>query len=311
MKIDRLIGITMLLIKEDQVTAPELAERFEVSRRTINRDVEDLCKAGIPVVTTQGFGGGISIEKGYKMDKTFLSRGELQAVVAGLQGLDSISRVSHVRQVLDKLSDRSSQIVADDVIMIDLASHYQDSLRDKIEVLKQAISRRHRVTFAYYSERGEDRRAIEPCRIMFRWSSWYVFGYCLKRKDFRLFKLNRLWNLVDTAEIFGPRQVPEERLNFDAYFEQTAACLKAVFAESEKYRLVEEYGVDCFEEMADGRLLFVRDFSSYTNMREWISGFGNRVKVLEPEQLKEDLIRQAQDILRQYGITDIFEIIEK
>jgi len=126
-----------------------------------------------------------------------------------------------------------------------------------------------------------------------------------------LFKLNRLWNLVDTAEIFEPRQVPDERLNFDAYFEQTAACLKAVFAESEKYRLVEEYGVDCFEEMADGRLLFVRDFSSHTNMREWISGFGNRVKVLEPEQLKEDLIRQAQDILRQYGVTDIFEIIEK
>jgi len=118
-----------------------------------------------------------------------------------------------------------------------------------------------------------------------------------------LFKLNRLWNLVDTAEIFEPRQVPEERLNFDAYFEQTAACLKAVFAESEKYRLVEEYGVECFEEMADGRLLFARDFSSYTNMLEWISGFGNRVKVLEPEQLKEDLIRQAQDILRQYGKT--------
>ena len=73
MKIGRLIGILSVLLQKDQVTAPELAEQFEVSRRTINRDIDDLCKAGIPILTTQGSGGGISIMEGYRMDRTLLT----------------------------------------------------------------------------------------------------------------------------------------------------------------------------------------------------------------------------------------------
>ncbi len=82
MKLDRLIGILAVLLQKDQVTAPELAELFEVSRRTINRDIEALCQAGIPLVTTQGFGGGISIMEGYRMDRTILSRSDMQAILA-------------------------------------------------------------------------------------------------------------------------------------------------------------------------------------------------------------------------------------
>ena len=86
MKIDRLIGITMLLLQKGKVTAPELAERFEVSRRTISRDIEDICRAGIPLVTVQGYGGGISIAEGYRVNKAFLTEAELQAVFAGWTG---------------------------------------------------------------------------------------------------------------------------------------------------------------------------------------------------------------------------------
>lgn len=89
MKIDRLIGIITILLQNDKTTAPELAKRFEVSRRTINRDIEDICKAGIPVVATQGYGGGLSIADGYKLDKSLLTKDELQAVLAGLKGMES------------------------------------------------------------------------------------------------------------------------------------------------------------------------------------------------------------------------------
>ena len=91
MKIDRLIGILSILLQEDKTTAPELAERFEVSRRTINRDIEDLCKAGIPVRTVQGTGGGISIMDGYRMDRTILTSRDMQMILAGLRSLDSVS----------------------------------------------------------------------------------------------------------------------------------------------------------------------------------------------------------------------------
>ncbi len=120
MKIDRLIGITMLLLQKGKVTAPELAERFEVSRRTISRDIEDICRAGIPLVTVQGYGGGISIAEGYRVNKAFLTEAELQAVFAGLTGLDSVSEKPYSQGLREKLSGR--EMNAQDVFLIDLAS---------------------------------------------------------------------------------------------------------------------------------------------------------------------------------------------
>ena len=119
MKIDRLIGIIMILLQRDKATVAELAERFEVSARTINRDVEDICKAGLPLVTVQGYRGGISFAEGYKIDKTFFTREELQSILTGLKGIDSISEEAYFFRLIDKLSDRGNRVEADDVITID------------------------------------------------------------------------------------------------------------------------------------------------------------------------------------------------
>ena len=298
MKVDRLIGIITLLLQRDQVTAPWLAERFEVSRRTINRDIEDICRAGIPLVTTQGFGGGISIDKSYKIDKILFTREELQAILTGLKGIDSVSQTSHQARFLEKMGSRENQIEAEDTIIIDLASHYQEALTLKIDVLRRAIQEHRQVTFRYYYGKGESGRLVEPYRLVFLWSSWYLFGYCLKRGAFRLFKLNRLWELTALEEGFLPRRIPESELQFSDYFESERIHLKALFAESEKYRLIEEYGIDCCSACESGGLLFERDFASYDNMREWIFSFGDRVRILEPESLRVDRIRQARNLLK-------------
>ena len=108
MKIDRLIGILSILLQKEKVTAPYLAEKFEVSRRTINRDIEDICKAGIPLVTTQGTNGGISIAEGYKIDKTLLTSREMQSIITGLKGLDSVSGTRKYRRLMDKLSIKNA-----------------------------------------------------------------------------------------------------------------------------------------------------------------------------------------------------------
>ena len=193
MKIDRLIGIITILLGQDKVTAPELAKRFEVSRRTINRDIEDICKAGIPLITTQGYGGGISIADGYKIEKTLFTEEELQTIFTALKGVDSVSKTPYLEKLLEKLSSKNKQIIANDNIVIDLASFSQTPLTEKIEVLKNAIGNKHYVSFQYYYEKGECKRRIEPYRLVFKWSTWYVFGYCLDKKDYRMFKLNRLW----------------------------------------------------------------------------------------------------------------------
>ena len=152
MKIDRLIGILSILLQKETVTAPELAEHFEVSRRTINRDIDTLCYAGIPIETRQGTGGGIRIVSGYRVDRTILTSKDMQMILAGLRGLDSVSGSSYYGQLMEKLKIGSSDLVSgNDSMLIDLSSWYKDSLTPKISTIQDAIEERHLLTFDYYS----------------------------------------------------------------------------------------------------------------------------------------------------------------
>lgn len=300
MKIDRLIGIITILLQNDKVTAPELAERFEVSRRTINRDIEDICKAGIPVVSTQGYGGGISIESGYKLDKAVFTKEQLQAILYGLQGIDSVSSSPYALTVAERLSSKNNQIIADNTIIIDLASYYKNSLTRKIELIKDAIADKHIIAFDYYSSKGENQYSAEPYRIVFKWSSWYVFGYCLQTQEFRLFKLNRLWNLIKTDNNFDVKDIPPQALNFGDFLAENNFTLKAIFNGSEKFRIIEGYGIDSFKELDNGQIFFERGFANYDNMLQWVLSFGDKVTVLSPEELVNDLRLQSENILKKY-----------
>lgn len=299
MKIDRLIGIITVLLQQQNVTAVMLAERFEVSRRTINRDIEDICKAGIPIVTTRGYGGGISIAEGYKIDKSVLKEEELQAILCGLKGFCSVSNDTNLANVMDKLSLKSRLTDFDDIISIDLSSHYRGTIVEKIEVLKGAIIQSKLVKFVYYSQKGDSVRLVEPYRIIFKWTSWYLLGYCTLRKDFRLFKLNRLWGLKITNDSFIIRETAEISRCPDNYFDGKSIHLKALFSPSEKYRLIDENGIDCYTVTADGLLLYEWDFVSYDYMREWVFSFGDKVRILEPESLIEDRLNQSRKITQQ------------
>ena len=189
MKIDRLIGILSILLQEEKTTAPELAEKFEVSRRTINRDIEDLCKAGIPIRTAQGTGGGISLMDGYRMDRTILTSKDMQMILAGLRSLDSVSGNRYYGRLMEKILTGSSEFISGrDSMLIDLSLWYKGSLAPKIEVIQNAIENRHTIQFMYYAPSGDSNRRIEPYYLVFRWSSWYVWGWCLDREDYRLFK---------------------------------------------------------------------------------------------------------------------------
>lgn len=134
MKIDRLVGILSILLQKDIVTAPELAEHFEVTRRTINRDIEDLCKAGIPIVTKQGHDGGISIMEGYKTGHALLTNTEMQDILTGLRSLDSVSDTKRYIQLMEKLSAGSSCFMeSGQSLLIDLSSWYKGSVVPKID----------------------------------------------------------------------------------------------------------------------------------------------------------------------------------
>lgn len=289
MKIDRLIGILSVLLQKDIVTAPELAEQFEVSRRTINRDIENLCKAGIPIVTRQGVYGGISIMENYKMDRTLLTNSEMQDILAGLRSLDSVNGTNRYVQLMEKLSVGSSNFLAgDQSVLIDLSSWYKDTLAPKIELIRSAIDHCREMEFLYYAPGGESLRRVEPYYLIFHWSSWYVWGWCISRRDFRLFKLNRMDRVCMLEKVYEKRQVPLPNLENEKIF-PAGIRVRALFKADCKWRLVEEFGVDCFEEQSDGRLLFHADYSDRESLITWLLTFQDQVVLLEPQEIRQEI----------------------
>ena len=300
MKVDRLIGILSVLLQEDMTTAPELAEKFEVSRRTINRDIETLCKAGIPIQTSQGFGGGISIMDGYRMDRAILTSKDMQMILAGLRSLDSVSGSRYYGQLMEKLQAGASEFISGrDSMLIDLSSWYKHSLAPKIEVIQRAIESRHFLQFKYYAPSGESNRVIEPYYLVFRWSNWYIWGWCTSRENYRLFKLNRMDRVTETEQKFVCRSAPMPDLSNEKIF-QGEIKVKALFTSDMKWRLVEEFGPHCFSEVADGRLLFTADYTDVDNLVMWLMTFGAKVEVLEPVEAREIIRRNAEKILQIY-----------
>lgn len=301
MKIDRLIGILSVLLQQERVTAPYLAEKFEVSRRTINRDIEALCKAGIPIVTVQGRSGGISIMDGYRMDRTLLTSGDMQAILAGLRSLDSVSGTNRYQRLMEKLSVGSLDVLAsNNHILINLSSWNKTSLAPKIELIQAAIERRERISFTYYAPKGESGRTIEPYYLIFQWASWYVWGWCCMRKDFRLFKLNRITKLRDTGERFEPISAPVPDLSAEHVF-PIALEAKIRLDAGMKWRLVEEYGPDSFEVQEDGSLLVFRGFADRDSLFGWLLSLGEHAELLEPENLRREFQKTAERIRKKYG----------
>ena len=298
MKIDRQIGIITALQRNKTVTASYLAEKFEVSRRTIIRDIEDICKAGIPIVTRQGNGGGISIMEGFALDTTVFTEQELSAIFTGLKSLDSVSDSSYSETLANKIGGDSAIRLSENML-IDLSSFYKENLAEKIEQIKLAIQESRCIKFYYCYKKGEAEKLIEPYMIVFKWSNWYVFGYCRDRNDFRMYKLRRAWDLCITEEKFEQREISEEKKQFgrnmtDNYY------ITATYDASEKYRLVEEYGPDSFTVLENGRLWARWGFTDNEWALQWFLSFGDKVEIVEPPEFKEELKSTLEKMLEKY-----------
>lgn len=287
MKIDRLIGIITTLQQNKIVTAPYLAKKFEVSRRTINRDIEDICKAGIPVVTTQGANGGISIMEGFSLDTTVFTEQELTAIFAGLKSIDSVSDSETAKQLANKIGGRFITEFAEH-IDIDLSSFYKSALTEKIELIKSAIRGRKLIAFHYFYNKGEEDKVIEPYKIVFKWSDWYVFGYSAAREDFRMYKLRRLWNLSICDENYAVREIPEEKNQYGSHMSDDF-FVEAVYDPSLKFHLVEEYGPESFSIMDDGKLYTKWGFFDSDAAIQWLLQFGSKVKVISPIEIVDKM----------------------
>lgn len=302
MKMDRLIGILTILLQNGKTTAPALAERFEVSRRTIMRDIDSLCRAGIPVVTAQGGSGGISIMEGYKINQSVLTTEELSHLTAALKGLDTVSTTSNFENLMMKLAPENDAVVSlRDSIVINLSSYHHESLSEKITLLKTAVTEKRIVHFDYYYSKGDMRRCIEPYFIEFRWNAWYVFGWCRERRDFRRFKLDRLWHPQLSDEVFHPRPVPLPEANAENAHPDTFIAT-ILFDKNIRFRLIEDYGLHCYTETENG-LLFTFGFTNQEYLFSWVRSYGDKAEILEPKDMRAEFLKETENIVKRYKRT--------
>ncbi len=289
MKINRLLEITIILLNRGTITAKELAQRFDVSSRTIYRDVEELSLSGVPVYCNRGNNGGISLIEDYAINRTLLSNSESDKILFALKNLQS-TKYPGVDEVLEKLGALFKESSADWIQIDETPWGSNPNQQNKFTDIKKALLDSRSIQFDYISRNNvRDRRTIHPLRVIYKGSGWYLSGYCVKREDVRLFRVSRMKEIIVLESKFNRNdyQTHLENETTPGNFCESLFPIKLTFQEEALYRLYDEYDDDQLIKNEDGTY----SVELYYTFDDWLFGyilsFGNNVKVESPVELQE------------------------
>jgi predicted DNA-binding transcriptional regulator YafY len=306
MRLDRLISILTVLLKRDRVSARELSEMFGVSVRTILRDIDALDLAGIPIVTYQGTGGGISIAEGYKLGKSILTCDDVAAIISALAGFSRTMHDARHDVLLEKFKNivppsQSGRLAAKTgQLIIDLAPWGgNDYLKDRLSLIRSAIDEDRVIEFSYTdSNMSRSVRRAEPCSLVLKGQSWYMYAYCLLREQPRLFRLSRMKDLKMLDDKFTPRVHAVDSLTWEEEWGHPKNMTEIVLLfDNEMETVAREAFGDNIESCPDGRFVVRANFPVNNWLYGFILSFGPGVEVLRPKYLR-DIIRDAAEGIR-------------
>ncbi|RED83288.1 helix-turn-helix transcriptional regulator [Cohnella phaseoli] len=320
MKLERLMTITILLLNRKRIQAQELADRLEVSLRTVYRDLDTLGQAGIPIVSYTGMEGGYEIMDSFRLDRQLLSFDELTALSTALRGLESTKAYddSNMDLLLSKVGAMVAQAEQGragagegERIHIDFTP-WKNSNEDRTryDSLRQAVNDRKLLRFKYTSRKGEEQeREVEPMTLVLKTYSWYLHGYCRLRGDYRIFKLSRIRELAVQSETFVRRaeplaQIKDQWVNPQESDKQEVISVVFRFKASAAVSVMDRFDESEIERLPDGTLI-VR--SIYPNEKWLITSvlhYATDVIVLEPADIAAKIRQAALDIAAQYAAPD-------
>lgn len=296
MKDNRLFRMLYYILEKGKVTANELADKFEVSVRTVYRDIDSISSAGIPIYATQGKGGGIEIAEDFVLNKSLLSEKEKQQIMAALQGLDNTTK-QYENELLTKLS-ALFKMKNTNWIEVDF-SNWQNNKMDKkiFNDIKTAILDKHIISFSYFSSNEETTRSVKPVRLLFKGQGWYLYALCLLRNDFRYFKLSRIKNLEIRAEKFEDsfdnlilkKEMPPENI----------VQIKVKFDHKVAFRVYDELNGEITED-DKGNLYTEIELPNDYNLYYYIFSFGDNVEVLEPKEIRMKIKEMINKMAEKY-----------
>ncbi len=308
MKIDRLVSIIMVLLDKERIGAQELADMFEVSPRTIYRDIDTINMAGIPIRSTSGVGGGFEIMQKYKIDKKVFSTADLSAILMGLSSLSDMIRGSELINALAKVRSFIPAGKANDIeikinqICIDLSPWIgNQNLKSYLEIIKTALQDCRLVSFEYIAHHGRKTvRTVEPYQLVLKSGHWYFRGYCHIRNDFRLFRLSRISNLQIKEEKFIPRDYQKPVLDFEEILETMQTTIKIRIHKSIMDRVLDYCTYEQFSPDGDDYYIVNFPFIENEYYYDILLGFGDKCECLEPLYIRAGMKRRIHDVAAIY-----------
>ncbi len=305
--INRLLGMIYILMKQGTVTAAELSERFEVSVRTIYRDMDTLSAAGIPIYARRGKNGGICLTEQFVLDKMLITKEEQQEILSGLISLRE-TRADGEKNILQKLGEffKTDPV---DWLAIDL-SDWSGSRKQLYEDIKHAVLERRLVRFDYYGKMGEmSRRTVEPVQLLFKEYTWYLRAFCRERNAWRIFKLFRMKRLEVLSEVFVPRDGSDGEAGAGAEDQKEQALSSAVIDiridRKEAYRIYDRFEEEEIEALPEGDFLV----HMHADVDDWVYGvilsFGSSAEVLAPEEIRQEVRQRILDMAERYEGTGV------
>ena len=308
MKVDRLVSMIMILLDQERIGAQELADMFEVSPRTIYRDIDAINMAGIPVRSTSGVGGGFEIMQKYKIDKQVFSTADLSAILMGLSSLSNMIRGDELVNALAKVrsfipADRAKDIECKaNQIDIDLSPWIGNrNTQPYLELIKTALQESKLLSFDYADRYGnKTTRTAEPYQLVLKSSHWYWQGYCYIRNDYRLFKLSRISNLQVLDEGFTPRAYQKPQLDFSDVLETMQTEIKIRIHQSVMDRVLDYCAYEHFS--PDGEQHYIVRFPFIENDYYYniLFSFGAQCECLEPSHIRAEMKRRIHEIAAIY-----------
>lgn len=297
MKNNRLFSMLYYILEKGKVTANELAEKYEVSVRTIYRDIDSISGAGIPIYAIQGKGGGIEIAEDFILSKSLLSENEKQQIMSALQGIGSTTK-QYESELLTKLS-ALFKMKNSSWIEVDFNNWQNNKLYEKtFNDIKSAILNKNIISFSYFSSnREKTSRSVKPVKLLFKSQDWYLYALCLLRNDFRYFKLSRIKNLEIGTEKFEDsfenvilkKEIPS--IN--------TVRIKVKFDREVAYRVYDDLSGDIIED-DDGNLYTEIEIPNDYNVYNYIFSFGDSAEVVAPEEIRIQIKEMINKMAEKY-----------
>jgi predicted DNA-binding transcriptional regulator YafY len=310
MKFERMLAIVMLLLQRKQITGKELAEMFEVSLRTIYRDIEAISAAGIPIVTASGIGGGIGIMEQYKIEKGIFTADDISTMLMGLGIAHNALSGKDITKVHAKLKSFIPEEFADDVasktdqIMFDLSSWIREKDSNRVlDAVKTAMEQNQTLSFFYLGRRGQESlTGIEPHRLVFKNSQWYLQGYVNEKQDFRLFKLRRMYHVQMEIKFFERRSLLHPFSDFTDEMSRKTFKIKLLLDNSAVDKMLDYCTIDDITEIGNGKFLVEFNFIDDDYGYGILMSFGNKLTCVEPDFVRKELQRRLEVMLAQYTL---------